>query len=458
VFRLFKVLVEDSDWVQFFEGIPGFCKSSIVDDPLHSVTNLGKENLFMAVKALLGRTWSSNFLSDSEKMRRLVACVSFADVVRLPDVSSSILRDIFPRDLHNALRSVEIGQFLRNKANRGQEKIGLCAQSIVAGIVSKVQGSNERWVSLAADQLGESEDVIQGYLERGNDNVLLANLTHITREMFHSLEENRDMATSSAFILRSLSNFDIRNTVPELQSSFLALWNEIEQAPNDSVRAEIRHNLLNLHNALNQGTDDSVTTPSVFHDSLPGSPSDLISPVHEEVEESTQVDTITSTSLPVSHHGASSAISPSRFILPGSGDITADSADELSPGGIPQAVQRPSTASHPTHALVSYGHSATASAAAATAITSNVANTQSGEQPTVWPDSSSMPPAMVTSTPSSTTPEVSSVFRPQVAGIAHLISHDDSQDLGGRIEMTSLHRTRQSDTSPQNLDSSDSPI
>ena len=96
-------------------------------------------------------------------MRRLVASVDFADAVRLPDVASSILKDIFPLDWPNAQRSIEIRQLLRGQGNRNLEKIGLCAQSVVAGIISNVQGSNERWVALAADQLGESEDVIQSY-------------------------------------------------------------------------------------------------------------------------------------------------------------------------------------------------------------------------------------------------------------------------------------------------------
>ena len=172
--RLFNALAKDADWVQFFEGFLGFCKSLSPENPTRHVTNLGKQRLRSAVEKLLERTWSANFLSDREKMRRLAACVKFADAVHLPDVASSILKGIFPWDLHNALPSVELGQFLRNQANRGQEKIGLCAQSIVAGIISNVQGSNEHWVSLVADQLSESEDVIQGYLKRGIGNVLLA--------------------------------------------------------------------------------------------------------------------------------------------------------------------------------------------------------------------------------------------------------------------------------------------
>jgi hypothetical protein len=69
---LFDSLIEDSDFVEFFERIPGFCKSSIVGNPLQKITNLGKEKLHEAVKELLKRTWPSN-VSHSEKMRR--ACL-----------------------------------------------------------------------------------------------------------------------------------------------------------------------------------------------------------------------------------------------------------------------------------------------------------------------------------------------------------------------------------------------
>jgi hypothetical protein len=190
--------------------------------------------------------WSSNLLSDSEKMRRLVVCVNFVD----------------------ALRSVEMGHFLRSQGDSTQREIGLCAQSIVASIISNVQERNDRWVAFAADQLGKSEGVIRDYLERGNGNVLFANLTHITHQILHSLKDNWDMATSSSFILPSLSNFDARNMLPELQDSFLVLWDNIEHATNESVPVMtfIRDGLLNLYIALTRG--DASTTPPNPSDSI----------------------------------------------------------------------------------------------------------------------------------------------------------------------------------------------
>ncbi|KAI0246416.1 hypothetical protein BJV78DRAFT_1254894 [Lactifluus subvellereus] len=266
--------LEDSQLVEFFENIPGFCRSSVVDNPLGRLFTMGSDRLSQAVTILLERTWSSNFVSDSDKMRRLVACVKVADAVRLSDAALSILKDIFPLDQHKVLRSVELGQLLRTQGSTAHQKIGLCAQTIVAGILTNVQGDDDRWIALAADQLTEQEDVIRGYVKHGNDSVLLANLIHITRLSFRSLGDwdDRDMVDESSYILPSLSNFDIRNTLPELQQDFRDLWYEIDrEAQNNGNRVaiEIRENIRNLYNALNPGTNTTPTTPPASNTNLP---------------------------------------------------------------------------------------------------------------------------------------------------------------------------------------------
>ncbi|KAH9972985.1 hypothetical protein BGW80DRAFT_278137 [Lactifluus volemus] len=196
-------------------------------------------------------------------MRRLVACVNFADAVRLPDVASPILEDVDHWDLHSALQHVDMGQFLKGQGHRGREKVGLCAQSIIVCILSNVQGRDERWVAFAADQLGESKDVIQSYLERGIENMLLAILTHVTGQIVDSLKHNRKMATSTASILQPLSNFDVQHTLPEVQNSFLTLWNKIEHhAPEDRVLTDIRNDLFNLYNALPVVRGSQLSDPS----------------------------------------------------------------------------------------------------------------------------------------------------------------------------------------------------
>ena len=121
--RLFKSLVKDSDLVRFFEGLPGFCRSSVVKDPLRRVANLGREKLDDAVQTLFDSIWPSHSLTALERMRRLVVCVNVVDAVCFPDAAFSILKEIFPWDKYQVLQSVEMPQLLRSQGQRNQ-KIG----------------------------------------------------------------------------------------------------------------------------------------------------------------------------------------------------------------------------------------------------------------------------------------------------------------------------------------------
>jgi hypothetical protein len=84
--------------------------------------------------------------------------------------------------------------------------------------------------------------------------VSFANLIYITRQIVHSGvgdDLDQGMAHASTFILPTLSRFDIRNTLPELQRDFLTLWDEIDrEARNNTVFMVVRDKLRGLHNAL----------------------------------------------------------------------------------------------------------------------------------------------------------------------------------------------------------------
>ncbi|KAH9967083.1 hypothetical protein BGW80DRAFT_724986 [Lactifluus volemus] len=178
------------------------------------------------------------------------------------------LRDIFHGDRQDILRSIKAGQALRSRRNG---TIDLRAQTIVAGIIFNVQANNDDWVALAADHLGESEYVIRDYLKHGDDNVLLANLIHITRQIIHALEERYFLAARSSNILPTLIKFDIRNTLPELQDDFLTLWDEINQEPQGEM---ISDRLRGLHEVLTQGGSLLRASPSA-HSTFKGKKSDV---------------------------------------------------------------------------------------------------------------------------------------------------------------------------------------
>jgi Family of unknown function (DUF6535)/WW domain len=250
--RIFDSVVDDHEpeLVEFFQGIPGFCQSSVVEESLRVVTDLGKGRLDMALEKLLKRTWPSISLANSDDIQRLVDFVKVADILRLPHASSSILKNISLWDRHTALRSVEVGQALRSRSDNrdAQQEIGLCIQCVVAGIISNVQESDDRWIALAADQLGLSEDVIRDYLKHGKDNVLLANLTDITRKIIESSGQDSDMANASLHIYPTLINFDIQKTLPELQRDFRKLWVEMNEVARKDINfRNICDKLCNLY-------------------------------------------------------------------------------------------------------------------------------------------------------------------------------------------------------------------
>jgi hypothetical protein len=479
-------IMDDHELLWVLARISGSSSSSGFSHAL--IAHIEVWKLSSVIPDFLNRTWSSDSLDTSDKTRLLVICVKVADAVHLPDVALMILGEIFPLDRHMVLRSVEMGQSLRSRGNSAQQEIGLCAQIIVAGVISNVQGSDDRWIALAADQLGKSEGDIRRYLEDGNDNVLLANVTHVTRQNFHSAlgdHQSRDMADMSSYILRTLSSFDVRNTLPAMRHEFLALWDQIGEAPNNSVLTKIRNNLLNFYNTLIQGTNDAPTAPPGPDTNTHGDSPDSTSRIDEAVDESVHTDT--SPSLPIFRHDASLATVPHSLfpVLAHSISIT-DPADELPPG-TPEATQLitqvavlPLGAPEP---LESHGLSGASQDVGAAG---SIADAPSGDHSTLRPIPSTVPPAdahspkdaaVITSgyeprgirlespplgpasAASPATLQLASVFGPNATSSAPLPAHQGAEDLNGpiQVEMESLFHTRQSDPSAENLHPSDDP-
>jgi Family of unknown function (DUF6535) len=267
--RTFNALAEDHELEKFFQTIPGFCSSSVVKDPrrvLHG--SLGEWELSLGLLRFLERTWLSNLVSESDKQRRFIMCVNVVDAAYLHHATWWIHNAAVGADWYGGLRSVEMGHSLRRRGKRSNP-VGLFAQSIVAQTIADVQRSNDRWVALATDQLG---DAVPRYLEHSNESLLLANLIHITRQIFSfSSGVNLDMAnTISDFALPSLSRFDVQNALPEVQREFCALWNKIVSDMQNRADSQNAIGILNgirhIYIALHQDTD---ACPEMFSASIP---------------------------------------------------------------------------------------------------------------------------------------------------------------------------------------------
>jgi Family of unknown function (DUF6535) len=228
--RTLDILSSDDDLEQFFEAIPGFWASKPVEDSRRSLDKLGPERLEGVLVLFWNRTLSSNRVSESVKGRRMLVCMKVIEVAGLSTAVPEILQH-FSGNLGGVSRSVEI---CHSPGVPPNDDTASLARGIIASIIAINDKRDERWSMFAKDDLGISEDVLRRYLDHG-DSVLLADLIHITRQFFHGLRRNSDLAQKPLNILSSLTKFNILDTLPELQHNFCALWNEIVQQTKTSA-------------------------------------------------------------------------------------------------------------------------------------------------------------------------------------------------------------------------------
>jgi hypothetical protein len=178
-------LDEDDATEKFFRAIPDFFSSKWVK-LFPTNLSVGLQDVFKeTLYEFLDCTFRSNMVAESVKISRLIICLDASRATLGPNGPSWVLCNILNGNWPELLRSVELGHTLRNWVYSNDEENVLYIQSIVSHIVAGAEKRNDRWLALAADQLGMSEDLLRHYLAHG-DSVLLANLINITRLTFRS--------------------------------------------------------------------------------------------------------------------------------------------------------------------------------------------------------------------------------------------------------------------------------
>jgi len=238
-------LCEDDVTVRFFEAIPGFCNSGVVQTRLSSLLRM---KIRQVMDGFLDRTFSSETLSESIKISRLTTCLNVAHAALGPFMVARTLGNIFDGRWREVPQSIKMGYSLRRWCYSSDEWIALTARNIVARIIA-TQRRDERWIALVKDQFALPDHVLRNTIPHG-DSVLLVILLHVTRNLFHSVVPPWD-----SNILRVLSQFDISTTLPQLQHEFCSLWNEIIQEAHNRrpysapvyILRELRHLYVALH-------------------------------------------------------------------------------------------------------------------------------------------------------------------------------------------------------------------
>ena len=251
-FRIFDwtldALGDDDSLEAFFAAIPGFFGSELVKDQ-NFESDFPKDILDKLWRALFGfyrRTLSSNSVIDSVKYRRLIIC---RDVMSMVPCSFSFnFNDQTPA-------SVEKLQAMARWRTHKNDIIADYARLRVAKGLATIQERDKDWIKLATDVSGLAEQDFRDNVADAGNNVLLATLIYVTP---------RAIPPHTLWFVETLTKFDIRHTLPGLQSSFCALWNELVQEarnrPGDHItHVETLHLMRHLYVALHYGTDAAPT-------------------------------------------------------------------------------------------------------------------------------------------------------------------------------------------------------
>ncbi|KAH9057256.1 hypothetical protein EDB87DRAFT_1833273 [Lactarius vividus] len=229
----FDTLDEDHELERFFSGLPGFRSSKVVDDPLPGLTWEQKGKFCQVVIGLFDRTFSSNLLSESVKGRRAIICAKALDPATFPVHCRQIVGRILVDDQCRGLQAAEFGHTVRDWADSRNQSNASVARAIRTGIVARVRQHDDSWFFLASNELSVPESVLRSHATRG-DSLSLAILIHATRQQLSHYSRLWWPKYEFSQVLEAASRFNIRDTSPELQHEFCALWNQIVLTAKDS--------------------------------------------------------------------------------------------------------------------------------------------------------------------------------------------------------------------------------
>ena len=256
----FESLDEDHELERFFSGLPGFRSSKVVDDPLRKLDVLQIWNICDALYGLLDRTLSSDLLSESVKIQRAMILVKALDLKHFPN-PFIIFKSILYTFRYSGPLASSIAKICRDCRDDSDEGTVLEAQATISEIVAKMQPRDDSWFILASNELRVQEAVLRDHATNGNS-LSLAILIHLTRQQFSHLGNRNWPSDTFSFVLWFASKFNARDTSPELQHKFCALWNQIvRKMQNDNDRSLAKLLLRNIHKvyiALHEDTGGPI--------------------------------------------------------------------------------------------------------------------------------------------------------------------------------------------------------
>ncbi|KAH9059829.1 hypothetical protein EDB87DRAFT_729833 [Lactarius vividus] len=281
----FKSLNDDQALEQFISGVPSFCNSKAIRNPLGCLAKLDEGELFGAILTLMHHTLTSNDLESAVKKTRIRVCNEAIDAVPVP-ASWQTLSRVF-EEWDGLLTSVDFGHFVmsyvddnacdnahgitRSIPRKADSRADFCIRCIIAVMIARLLQQSDRHSDLVT-LLCITDDLRS--LE-GRTNVQLANLTFITRQIVQFRpERSRDALLDVSYkTLDELEfNVGVQHASPGLQRDFCSLWNELVHGARDGADAHVRSNSTKFLRRFRRSYIDfhgntDPTIPTAFYES-----------------------------------------------------------------------------------------------------------------------------------------------------------------------------------------------
>ena len=258
-----RALGDDDSLEKFFEAILDFFGSKLVKNLERDFPETHLNTFWGAMDGFIGRTLSSNSVTESVKSRRVLICRDIMGMIPCP---YGFMYNSLTFHFDQAPVSIERLQVMERWFTHSSHAVSDAAQARVAMNLLRIQGRDNRWIALASEVYGLAACDIEDNVVLGGDNVLLAILIHVSRQTIHSYKEGM------LELVKALTQFDIRHTLPGPQHDFCTLWNELVQEAKKQRSSRTPIHILRLIRRLyitfHQGTDAAPTSFSASTNSL----------------------------------------------------------------------------------------------------------------------------------------------------------------------------------------------
>ena len=308
----FNSLNQDREFERFFAGIPDFCNSRVVEDPMGHILQLdGEQKLSQALIGFMHRTVTSHLISEQSRQQRITICTKAIDAMSTL-ASWTTLRRVFG-EWEGLLGSADFGSAILRTVQGGDPSKDpctvFCARCIVAIVIARAQVYDDSWFNLATQFLTSDMEVWahswyyrllthilnkvlggispthRDYLKHGHS-TLLANLIFTARVIFrfhseHSRDKLFDVSSRTLSELSSNIDVHVQLASSDIQHKFCGLWNELvhqAQAQNGTgsytttITADILKHLRNSYIVLHESTDTSLFYTSTDNHAFTGIP------------------------------------------------------------------------------------------------------------------------------------------------------------------------------------------